>query len=151
MSPQIEREGLRIRRARSSDATRLAELSRQLGYPVTPRELRERLARLRHRAQHAVFVAAAPARGVVGWLHVSVVPLLESALHAEINGLVVDENRRGQGAGAQLLAAAVAWARTRRCQYLSVRSNVIRERAHRFYQRHGFEHTKTQKAFRKPL
>jgi hypothetical protein len=34
---------------------------------------------------------------------------------------------------------------------MSVRSNVIRERAHAFYERHGYIHFKTQKAFRKPL
>jgi hypothetical protein len=28
---------------------------------------------------------------------------------------------------------------------------VIRERAHTFYERQGYEHYKTQKAFRKPL
>jgi hypothetical protein len=34
---------------------------------------------------------------------------------------------------------------------MSVRSNVIRDRAHKFYERQGYEHYKTQKAFRKPL
>jgi hypothetical protein len=34
---------------------------------------------------------------------------------------------------------------------MSVRSNVLRERAHNFYLRAGYEHYKTQKAFRKPL
>ena len=34
---------------------------------------------------------------------------------------------------------------------MSVRSNVIRERAHQFYERTGYEHYKTQKSFRKPL
>jgi len=38
-----------------------------------------------------------------------------------------------------------------RCKGVSVRSNVLRERAHTFYVRHGYEHYKTQKAFRKPL
>jgi hypothetical protein len=28
---------------------------------------------------------------------------------------------------------------------------VIRDRAHKFYERQGYEHYKTQKAFRKPL
>jgi hypothetical protein len=34
---------------------------------------------------------------------------------------------------------------------MSVRSNVVRERAHKFYERGGYEHYKTQKSFRKPL
>ncbi len=141
---------VKVRRARSSDAPALAELSGQLGYPATEKEIRERLKRLRPPALHAVFVAEAE-HEVIGWLHVSVSCLLESPVRAEINGLVVTEARRSCGAGAKLLAAAEDWARKRKCTGMSVRSNVIRERAHAFYERNGYEHYKTQKAFRKPL
>ncbi len=55
------------------------------------------------------------------------------------------------GAGAKLLQAAEEWARKRGCKGMNVRSNVIRERAHKFYEANGYEHYKTQKAFRKPL
>lgn len=89
--------------------------------------------------------------GVIGWVHVSVTPLLEVELRSEINGLVVDEKIRSRGAGAALLQAAEDWARKRKCVGMSVRSNVIRERAHNFYLRHNYEHYKTQKSFRKPL
>ena len=89
--------------------------------------------------------------GVRGWLHVSVTPLLEVPLRAEVNGLVVDENVRSLGAGAKLLAAAERWAKARGCENMSVRSNVVRQRAHAFYLHNGYEHYKTQKAFRKLL
>jgi len=82
---------------------------------------------------------------------VSVTPLLEVERRAEVNGLVVDENARSRGAGAQLLAAAEDWAKKKRCKGMSVRSNVMRERAHGFYLKQGYEHYKTQKAFRKGL
>jgi GNAT superfamily N-acetyltransferase len=72
-------------------------------------------------------------------------------LRAEVNGLVVADDERSRGTGALLLSAAEQWARSRGCKNMSVRSNVIRGRAHQFYQRHGYEHYKTQKAFRKPL
>jgi GNAT superfamily N-acetyltransferase len=143
--------GVQIRRAKPSDASRLAELTTQLGYPATANEIRERLARLLTRPEHAVFVAEAPGSGPIGWLHVSIALLLECPLRAEIGGLVVDEAQRSCGAGAQLLAAAEAWARAKACEHMFVRSNVIRERAHQFYERHGFQQIKTQKAFRKPL
>jgi GNAT superfamily N-acetyltransferase len=87
--------------------------------------------------------------GVVGWVHASVTPLLEVERRAEVNGLVVDEKVRSQGAGWKLLEAAEEWARKMRCAGMSVRSNIIRDRAHAFYLRHGYEHYKTQKAFRK--
>ncbi|MGA3178583.1 MAG: GNAT family N-acetyltransferase [Candidatus Acidiferrum sp.] len=99
----------------------------------------------------ACFVAETKENGVVGWAHVSVTPLLEVERRAELNGLVVDEKVRSQGAGWGLLQAAEEWARKRRCKGMSVRSNVLRDRAHGFYERHGYEHYKTQKAFRKKL
>ena len=140
---------LKIRRAKSSDAAYLAALSGELGYPVTTAEMRLRLSRLKP-AENAVFVAET--RGeVIGWVHVSVNHLMEVAVRAEVNGLVVSEKQRSNGAGARLLEAAEKWARGKRCVNMSVRSNVIRERAHAFYEGHGYEHCKTQKAFRKPL
>ena len=98
-----------------------------------------------------MLVAESPECRVIGWLHVSVSPLLEVELRAEVNGLVVDDDERSRGTGALLLQAAEEWARIRGCKNMSVRSNVIRERAHQFYLRHGYEHYKTQKAFRKSL
>jgi GNAT superfamily N-acetyltransferase len=142
---------LKIRRANGTDAAQLAVLTGQLGYPATTAQIRERLRRIQPVSQNAVFVADAASHGVIGWLHVSKEPLLESEMRAEVNGLVVADGQRSLGAGARLLAAAEDWARKHGCKEMSVRSNVIRERAHKFYERNGYEHFKTQKSFRKPL
>lgn len=141
----------KIRRAKSADAARLAELATELGYPTTAAQLRQRLRQISPASQNAVFVAEAKEAGVVGWLHVTKQALLESDVRAEVNGLVVKEGHRSLGAGACLLIAAEKWARNRGCKSMSVRSNVLRERAHQFYERNGYEHYKTQKTFRKPL
>jgi GNAT superfamily N-acetyltransferase len=142
---------LKIRRARMSDAEKLAELSGQLGYPATAAQIVQRLQRLKPASRHALLVADDPEDGVAAWLHVSVTPLIEVELRAEVNAFVVGEKHRSQGAGARLLEAAEDWARRRGCESVSLRSNVIRERAHKFYERNGYEHYKTQKAFRKAL
>jgi GNAT superfamily N-acetyltransferase len=143
-------KSIRIRRARLGDAERLAELSGQLGYPASRQEIVQRMKRMKPAAHHALFVAEA-GKFVAGWLHVSVTPLMEVPLRAEVNGLVIDEKVRSAGGGGKLLEAAEHWAAKKGCKSMSVRSNVIRERAHEFYQRNGYEHYKTQKAFRKPL
>jgi GNAT superfamily N-acetyltransferase len=141
-----------IRRARLSDASAVAELSGQLGYPTSEIEMADRLAHLiRHPRFGAVLIAETSEGKVIGWVHVSVTPLLEVPLRAEINGLIVAEGQRSSGAGAKLLLAAEDWAQSKGCNGMSVRSNVIRDRAHAFYLRNGYEHFKTQKAFRKPL
>ena len=142
---------LRIRKAQPGDAARLADLSGQLGYPVTAAQMRQRLRAIRPTSLNSVFVAETKDAGVVGWLHVSKQALLESAMRAEVNGLVVAEGHRSFGAGARLIATAEDWARKHGCKFMSVRSNVTRERAHKFYERNGYEHYKTQKSFRKPL
>ena len=147
----MKENAVKIRRARQSDAARIAELSGQLGYPTTAREMGVRLKLALQEKNGACFVAEARENGVVGWAHVSVTPLLEVERRAELNGLVMDEKVRSQGAGWRLLQAAEEWARKKRCKGMSVRSNVLRERAHGFYERHGYEHYKTQKAFRKKL
>ena len=144
---------MRIRKARRSDVERIAELSGELGYPASAAQVATRLRQLKPASKHVVFVAESPdaATGLVGWLHVSVSHLLESDIRAEVNGLIVAEGQRSAGAGAKLLDAAEEWARRHGCQGMNVRSNVIRERAHKFYERQGYEHYKTQKAFRKGL
>jgi Acetyltransferase (GNAT) family. len=141
-----------IRRARLTDASAVAELCGQLGYPTSNEEMADRLAHLiRHPRFGAVLIAESSEGRVIGWLHVSVTPLLEVSLRAEVNGLIVAEGQRSSGAGRKLLEAAEAWAKSKGCDGMSVRSNVIRDRAHAFYVRNGYEHYKTQKAFRKRL
>jgi GNAT superfamily N-acetyltransferase len=141
---------LKIRRARPGDVARLAELAGELGYPTTTAEMKVRFRRVKPAALNAIFVAEDGGE-VTGWIHVGVSYLLEVPLRAEINGLVVSATTRSRGIGARLLEAAEAWARTKKCEGMSVRSNVIRERAHAFYERNGYEHYKTQKSFRKAL
>lgn len=151
MRKKNENPEVKIRRARAGDAPQLAQLSGQLGYPTTAAEMKKRLRRLKPASQNALFVAESPDSGVVGWAHVSVTHLMEVGTRAELNGLIVAEGQRSLGAGARLLQAAEDWAHKRGCPSMSVRSNVIRERAHKFYERQGYEHYKTQKAFRKEL
>jgi len=151
MSKKAENPALVIRQARIADAPRLAELSGQLGYPTTAAEIRKRMRKLKPASQAALLVAESRVAGVVGWAHVSVTHLVEVGTRAELNGLIVAEGQRSLGAGARLLEAAEDWARKHGCPSMSVRSNVIRERAHKFYERQGYEHYKTQKAFRKSL
>ena len=142
---------LKVRRIKKSDAKQVAVLSGQLGYPATSAQILRRIRGLKPASEHAVFVADLPGTGIVGWLHASVAHVLESDTRAEVNGLIVADGQRSLGAGAQLLDAAEKWSRQRGCTAMNVRSNVIRERAHKFYERQGYEHYKSQKAFRKPL
>jgi GNAT superfamily N-acetyltransferase len=141
----------RIRPMTAADAPLVAELTTQLGYPSTAPETAERLALLAASPDlHAVLVAEADGRAI-GWVHVELDASLVSGTKANIGGLVVDEAHRSGRIGAELLAAAEAWARERGVTRMIVRSRVTRERAHRFYEREGYELVKTSHVFEKPL
>jgi GNAT superfamily N-acetyltransferase len=88
---------------------------------------------------------------VVAWIHVYGIHTLESDAHAEIGGLVVDAAHRGRQIGKALVAAAEEWAIQAGYRDIRVRSNVIRERTHRFYEREGYAIVKRQAAFVKDL
>jgi len=143
---------LTIRTPEPADYARLAELAGELGYPSTAEDIARRLTRLADISpQHAVFVAQRAGEPIAGWICIAVQGTIESDAHAEITGFVVGSEFRSQGVGEQLLARAEAWARARGVTSVRLRSNVIRDRAHAFYLREGYENYKTQKAFRKPL
>ena len=135
--------GIAIREAADGDAGALAALSTQLGYPADAATMRERLRRVQAQRAGCVFVAV-DADAVIGWTHVVERFHLEDSPFAEIAGLVVDEAARSAGVGALLLQAAESWVCERGYERLRVRSNVIRERAHRFYRRLGFVENKRQ-------
>ena len=139
-----------IRAATVADAGRLAELSGQLGYPVSTDTVATRLRRLLARDDNTVLVAEVEPDGkVVGWIHGAEQDLLESDRRCEILGLVVDEACRGQGIGRRLVGAVEGGAASRGLDHIAVRSNVARTGSHPFYERLGYVRTKTQHAYRK--
>ena len=140
-----------IRLARPDDYPQMAELAGQLGYPSNPDDIGRRLAGLIITGEHVVFVAQLAGGTIAGWIGAFVYRCVEADARVEISGLVVDERFRSQAVGRVLLDRAEAWAREKGFSATSLRSNVIRERAHAFYERLGYEHTKTQKSFRKKL
>lgn len=144
-------EQMVIRPATDADAERLAALCGQLGYPASPDQVRLRLERLLADGDHALFVAQTAEGRAVGWVHVFVRQLLVLDRHAELGGLVVDEGYRGRGTGRLLMETAEDWASGRGCEALYVRSNVVRERAHRFYEGIGYGLIKRSCLFLKDL
>ncbi|MBN1978642.1 MAG: GNAT family N-acetyltransferase [Anaerolineae bacterium] len=139
-----------IRLARAKDAGRIAELATQLGYPTTLEQMQRRLSQVGQAEDHAVYVAVRDGR-VAGWIHVCARPLVQVDRAVEIEGVVVDEACRGRGIGRLLIRQIEQWVGEKGCDTIYVRSNMIRERAHSFYQELGYENIKTSLTFRKVL
>jgi GNAT superfamily N-acetyltransferase len=147
----LTQSGCAVRPAQPSDCEGIAFLAGQLGYPSTGEDVRERLGQMHDANHYAVFVAELPTGRIAGWIGLYVFRAVELEVSAEISGLIVDEDVRSCGIGKTLLDAAERWARSIGCLAMSVRSNVTRDRAHRFYSANGYEHVKTQKELRKEL
>jgi GNAT superfamily N-acetyltransferase len=146
-----ERELGTLRPAVPDDAEAVAAMAGELGYPTEPAVMRARLEIVASKPDELVLVAESTARRPVGWVHAFSAIRLESPPYAEIGGLVVTEPARNSGIGHALLASAEAWARDRGLADMRIRSNVLRERAHRFYARCGYTSPKSQRVLVKQL
>jgi GNAT superfamily N-acetyltransferase len=151
MKSEQHRLDCTIRAPQPSDFERMAELAEQLGYPCTPEKIERRLAVMKDGKQYAVYVAELAEGEIAGWIGTYVFRSVELDSFAEVNGLVVDKKVRSRGVGRLLLEAAERWSLSCGCDAVAVHSNVKRHHAHRFYEKNGYEWTKTQKSFRKTL
>jgi len=141
MTPSQTDVGVRV--AQHADVPRIVELAAQLGYTLNAAHAQAVLAATAERE----LLVATERNDVVGWIALSRDASLLGEADVWIEGLVVDQVHRGHGIGAKLLQAAHTWARERNCMRIRVRSNVIREGAHRFYEREGYRRFKTQHNF----
>lgn len=141
--------GTSVREALPADAQRITSLAGQLGYEVPISHVERQLQRVND--ERAILVAVVPRVGVVGWIGISLHESITDSGRADIEGLVVEDEYRGNGIGRLLVEAAEEWARRRNCTSMRLVSNVVRERAHEFYRRLGYDVLKTQHAFKKSL
>ena len=139
-----------IRAAALDDAAALVELTGQLGYPTTVQQMDVRLRVLLADQHQGVLVASVQGR-VIGWAAIEQRLTLVSGTRTELVGLVVDGQQRSSGIGARLLHAAEQWALVRGATHLTLRTNVIRTRAHVFYETHGYVRGKSQHMYARTL
>jgi len=138
-----------IRLLQERDAGAIADLNTQLGYPSSEGQVLARIQSLAASGNDTVLVAAAGDGRAIGWIHLRGFNSLHGEPMAEICGMVVNEAQRGTGIGTQLIAAAQQWAKARGFGSMRVRSNALRKDAHRFYERVGFQLSKTSLTFQK--
>lgn len=137
---------IEIRKMGLGDAAAVANLTEQLGYPANVNKTLQRIKLMANMATNCIFVALANEQ-VVGWTHAFYTVRIESDPFVEIGGLVVDAAHRNKQIGKKLILQVIDWARETNVQMLKVRCNVIRTESHVFYERAGFNLSKSQKIF----
>ena len=130
-----------IRAPTPDDAAAIAELLGVLGYPATPVEVRERLARFDEVETATIAVAELEGRAV-GLVTGHVFSSIHAgATVAWLTTLVVSDRYQNRGIGAQLTAVIEDWARQKGAVRVSLTSGLQRHEAHAFYEHLGFERT----------
>ena len=130
-----------VRAARPEDATELARLSTQLGYPADAGVIPARLARLASAGNAQAFVAVA-GDNVVGMatIHLRYTINHESPI-AQLTLLVVDETNRTRGVGRRLVSAVEEFAKAHGAKRINVTTALHRSDAHAFYEAIGYTQT----------
>lgn len=137
---------MNIRAVKLKDASKIAKLSGQLGYPITEQEAANHIHRIETDSDQKVFVAEL-GKDITGWIHIRKEILLVEPPFAEIAGLIVDAGHRKKNIGRWLVQESIQWARQNRLFKIKVRSNILRSESHSFYKALGFREVKTQKAY----
>ena len=86
---------------------------------------------------------------MLGWIGGERRLSVETGTFWEITGLVVDAQSRRQGVASALVRSVETWALSQGAESLRVRSNVIRDASHRFYEGIGYARMKTQHTYTK--
>lgn len=130
-----------VRDARPADASAVAELLGELGYPTEAAHFARRLERIEQDPSSRLFVATVNDR-VAGLAGFHLLPLVEhDEPGCQLTALVVGEAYRRAGIGTELVRTVEREAVARGGVRVLVNTARHREDAHAFYARLGFEAT----------
>lgn len=130
-----------IRSARDSDASGVAVLLGELGYPASAEQVLNRLSVLLPRDDYAVLVAHV-GEDLLGLGCVHVLPVLHSDEPLGLlTALVVTASARKSGVGRSLVEGLEDFARSCGCRRILVTTANQRAAAHAFYERLGYAFT----------
>jgi len=145
-------EEIIVRKAEVRDVKELLILNEQLGYKTTAEKLQASLEDLSGNPEYEIFVAEQTrSKILVGFINAYIMKSIIEEYSYEVLGLVVRDGFRGLNIGVHLLAEIEKIARSKQIRYITLRSNVKREKAHKFYLREGFIIRKSQHAFIKEI
>jgi len=139
-----------VRPARKEDCSGITDLTNQLGYPSTLEKICEIMDLVLVHNDHQVYIAEKDDT-IVGYIHLIHSMRIGSNPFIEIAAFIIDESARSIGVGSSLIHETENWASSLGLKDVRIRSNIIRQEAHNFFQNRGFQNIKTQEVFAKHI
>ncbi len=139
-----------IRSAQKEDCAGITELTNQLGYPSTLEKICEIMDLVLAHEDHQVYIAEKDNK-IIGYIHLIRSMRIGSNPFVEIAAFIIDESSRSIGVGSSLIKETENWTSGLGLKDIRIRSNIIRQDAHNFFQNRGFQNIKTQEVFQKHI
>ena len=133
---------LKLRAARKEDCSEITNLTNQLGYPSTIEKISDIMDRVLVHKDHQVFIAEKD-NIIVGYIHLVQSMRIGSNSFVEIAAFIIDESSRSAGVGSSLIGESEQWAFSMGFKDIRIRSNIIRQEAHKFFHKRGYQNIKT--------
>jgi len=129
---------LALRRATAKDASQIACLLEELGYPRATHFYRSKIATL-SRSRSDVVIVAENSGKVIGMAHLHTAEMIhEAGRLGRIMALVVQRRFRRLGVGRELMRHLESTCRSAGCVKVEVTSGDQRKGAHEFYRKLGY-------------
>lgn len=140
-----------IREIKSTDYKDIYLLNQELNPKLcsfSAERVKERIGFIVNNSKDIIFVSE-QGNEVIGYIHGSPYELLFSDSLVNVLGFVVKEKYRNKGVGSTLIGSLECWAKNNGFFGIKLLTHPCRINAHRFYERHGYIHTKDQKNYMK--
>ncbi len=127
-----------VRPAQKEDCSEITHLTNQLGYPSTLEKICEIMDLVLAHNDHQVFIAENE-NTIVGYIHLIQSMRIDSNPFVEIAAFIIDESSRSIGVGSSLIRESERWTSGLGIKDIRIRSNIIRQEAHNFFQKRGYQ------------
>jgi ribosomal protein S18 acetylase RimI-like enzyme len=144
-------KGINVREIRTADYNDIYLLNQEFNpklFQFSAEKVKERIDYILKNTKDIIFVSELKDE-VIGYIHGSPYELLFSDSLINVLGFVVKGKYRNNGVGNMLIRYLEGWAINNRFSGIKLLTHPSRVNAHRFYERHGYIHTKDQKNYMK--
>lgn len=142
---------INVREIRTADYNDIYLLNKEFNpklYLFSAEKVKERIDIILRNTKDIIFVSEQKDE-VIGYIHGSPYELLFSDSLINILGFVVKEKYRNNGVGSMLIEHLESWAKNKGFSGIKLLTHPLRITTHRFYEQHGYIHTKDQKNYMK--